>query len=43
VASRKYIGDSIKKRIALILEILELTRSSTTFSTKVFHFKEYLQ
>jgi hypothetical protein len=43
VAVRKYIGDSIKKIIALILEIWELATSSTTFSTRVFHFKEYLQ
>jgi hypothetical protein len=40
---RKYIGDGIKKRIDLILEIWELAQSSTTFSTRVFHFKEYLQ
>jgi hypothetical protein len=43
VVVRKYIGDNIKKRIALILEIWELAQSSTTFSTRVFHFKEYLQ
>jgi hypothetical protein len=43
VVIRKYIGDSIKKRIALILEIWELATCSTTFSTRVLHFKEYLQ
>jgi hypothetical protein len=40
---RKYIGDNIKKRIYLILEIWELAESSTTFSTRVLHFKEYLK
>jgi hypothetical protein len=40
---RKYIGDNIQKRIALILEIWELATSSTTLSTRVLHFKEYLQ
>jgi hypothetical protein len=39
----KYIGDGIKKRVDLILEILELSQSLATFSTRVFHFKEYLQ
>jgi hypothetical protein len=43
VVIRKYIGDSLKKRITLTLEIWELTTSSTTFSTRVLHFKEYLQ
>jgi hypothetical protein len=40
---RKYIGDGITKIIDLILEIWELAQSSTTFSTRVFHFKKYLQ
>jgi hypothetical protein len=40
---RKYIGDNIKRRIALILEIWELATNSTTLSTRVLHFKEYLQ
>jgi hypothetical protein len=39
----KYIGDSIKRRISLILEIWELATNSTTLSTRVLHFKEYLQ
>jgi hypothetical protein len=43
MASRKYIGDNIKRRIALILEIWELARNSTTLSTRVLHFKEHLQ
>jgi hypothetical protein len=40
---RKYIGDNIQKMIALILEIWELATSSTTLSTRIVHFKEYLQ
>jgi hypothetical protein len=40
---RKYIGDNILEMIALILEIWELATSSTTLSTRIVHFKEYLQ
>jgi hypothetical protein len=40
---RKHIGDIIKRRIALILETWELATNSTTLSTRVLHFKEYLQ
>jgi hypothetical protein len=40
---RKYVGDNTHKRITLILEIWELLTNSTTISTRVFHFKEYLQ
>jgi len=43
MALRKYNGDNIKIRIALILEIWELATNSTTLSTRVFHFKEYVQ
>jgi len=42
MAINKYIGDNINKIIDLILEILELTHSSTTFSTRVLHFMEYM-
>jgi hypothetical protein len=42
MAVRKYIGDSIMKRIELILEIWELAQSLATFSTWAFNFKEYL-
>jgi len=40
---KKSVGDNIQKMIALILEIWELATISTTLSTRVFHFKEYLQ
>jgi hypothetical protein len=40
---RKYIGDNIQKRISLILEIWELATSSTTLSSRILNFKEYLQ
>jgi hypothetical protein len=40
---RKYVGDGIQKRIDLILEIWELAQSSTSFSTRIMHFREYLQ
>jgi hypothetical protein len=43
LAIRKYVGDGIQKRIDLILEIWELAQSSTSFSTRILHFKEYLQ
>jgi len=43
VAIRKYIGDNIKKRIALILLIWELATSLATFSIRVLYFKEYLK
>jgi len=36
---RKYIGDNIHKRIALILETWELGTSSGTLSTRILHFK----
>jgi hypothetical protein len=39
----KYTRDQIHKMIALILEIWELATSSTALSTRVLHFKEYLQ
>ena len=32
-----------EENILLILEILELSQSTTSFSTRIFHFKEYLQ
>jgi hypothetical protein len=43
LAMRKYVGDGIQNRIALILEIRELEQSSPRFSTMIMHFKEYLQ
>jgi len=43
VIVRKYVGDGIQKRIDLIHEIWELSQSSTNFSTRIMHFKEYLQ
>jgi phage-related protein len=39
----KYVGDNIKKRITLIIDIWELATSSTTLSTRILNFKEYLQ
>jgi hypothetical protein len=43
LAMRKYVGDGIQKRIDLIHEIWELAQSSTNFSTRIMHFREYLQ
>jgi hypothetical protein len=43
LAVRKYVGDGIQKRIDLIQEIWELAQSSTNFSMRIMHFKEYLQ
>jgi hypothetical protein len=43
LAVREYVGDGIQKRIDLIQEIWELVQSSTNFSTRIMHFKEYLQ
>jgi hypothetical protein len=40
---RKYVGDGIQKRIDLIHEIWELAQSSTSFSTRIMHFRKYLQ
>jgi hypothetical protein len=40
---RKYVGDNIKKRVTLILDIWELASSSTTLSMRILNFKEYLQ
>jgi hypothetical protein len=40
---QRYIGDNIQKRIALIIEIWELATSSTTLSSRILNFKEYLQ
>jgi hypothetical protein len=40
---RKYVGDGIQKIIDLIQEIWELAQSSTNFSMRIMHFKEYLQ
>jgi hypothetical protein len=40
---RKYVGDNIKKRVTLIFDIWELATSSTTLSTRILNFKEYLQ
>jgi hypothetical protein len=34
---RKYVGDSIKKTIDLILEIWELALSSTSFSIRILY------
>ena len=43
LAVRTYIGDGIQKRIDLIQEIWELAQSSTGFSARIMHFKQYLQ
>jgi hypothetical protein len=40
---RKYVGDNIKKRVTLILDIWELDTSSTSISTRILNLKEYLQ
>jgi hypothetical protein len=40
---RKYVGVGIQKIIYSIQEIWELAQSSTNFSTRIIHFKEYLQ
>jgi hypothetical protein len=39
----KYIGDNIQKRIDLILEIWKLATSSTSLSSRILNFKDYLQ
>jgi hypothetical protein len=40
---KKYVGDGIQKIIYLIQEIWELAQISISFSTRIMHFKEYLQ
>jgi hypothetical protein len=40
---RKYVCYNMKKRATLILDIWELATSSTTLSTRILNFKEYLQ
>jgi hypothetical protein len=39
----KYVGDNIKNRVTLILDIWELETSSTNISTRISNLKEYLQ
>ena len=43
LAVRKYVGDVNKKRIDLINKIWELAQSSTNFSTRIMHLREYIQ
>jgi hypothetical protein len=43
LAVRKYVGDGIQKTIYLIQEIWELAQIFTSFSSRIMHFKEYLQ
>jgi hypothetical protein len=40
---RKYVGDGIQKMIYLIHNIWDLAQGSTNFSTRIVHFREYLQ
>ena len=40
---RKYVGDSIQKRIDIIQEIWEISQSIVIFSSRIQNFKEYLK
>jgi hypothetical protein len=40
---KKYVGDNIKNNATLILDIWEVTTSSTTLSARILNLKEYIQ
>jgi hypothetical protein len=40
---RKYVGDTIQKRIDIIQESWELSQSISSFSSRIHNFNEYLQ
>jgi hypothetical protein len=41
-AIRKYVGDSIQKRLDIIHEIWDLSQRIARFSSRIENFKEYL-